>query len=50
MAGKQIERVSCCDRNGPFQIDPGIVIDCSGDGDISAKAGVPFYSAMRPAG
>ena len=42
MAGTRIERVSCCDRNGPFQIDPSIVIDCSGDGDISAKAGVSF--------
>lgn len=37
-----IESVDCYDRNGPFTIRPRIVIDCSGDGDISAKAGVPY--------
>lgn len=41
MNGDRIARVECYDRNGPFSIVPGIVIDCSGDGDISAKAGVP---------
>ncbi|MCH2078010.1 MAG: FAD-dependent oxidoreductase [Rhodobacteraceae bacterium] len=43
MAGSVIEEVSCFDRNGPFVVRPRIVIDCSGDGDISAKAGVPFH-------
>jgi hypothetical protein len=38
----RIAAVSCCDRNGPFTVTPKIVIDCSGDGDISAKSGVPF--------
>ena len=42
MDGNRIASVSCCDRNGPFIIRPGVVIDCSGDGDISAKAGVPY--------
>ena len=42
MAGAKIETVTCFDRNGPFTIKPSIVIDCSGDGDISAKAGVPY--------
>ena len=42
MHKKNIESVSCFDRNGPFTVKPRIVIDCSGDGDISAKAGVPF--------
>lgn len=41
MKGARIERVSCFDRNGPFTIKPRIVIDCSGDADISARAGVP---------
>ncbi|MFN3146108.1 MAG: FAD-dependent oxidoreductase [Paracoccaceae bacterium] len=41
MAGDRIAHVDCCDRNGGFRITPRIVIDCSGDGDISAKAGVP---------
>lgn len=42
MKGTTIASVSCCDRHGPFTIQPKIVIDCSGDGDISAKAGVPY--------
>jgi len=37
-----ISAVTCFDRNGPFMIKAKIVIDCSGDGDISAKAGVPY--------
>ncbi len=37
-----ITEVTCFDRNGQFNVKPKIVIDCSGDGDISAKAGVPY--------
>ena len=37
----RIATVTCYDRNGPFTVTPKMVIDCSGDGDISAKAGVP---------
>ena len=42
MTGLKIGSVTCYDRNGPFAVAPRIVIDCSGDGDISAKSGVPF--------
>ncbi|MFD0981474.1 FAD-dependent oxidoreductase [Tropicimonas aquimaris] len=42
MEGRRIASIACCDRNGPFTVDAKIVIDCSGDGDISAKAGVPY--------
>lgn len=42
MDGERIAEVACYDRHGPFAIRAGIVIDCSGDADISAKAGVPF--------
>ncbi len=42
MAGKRIDRVSCCDLKGPFNVAAKMVIDCSGDADISAKAGVPY--------
>lgn len=42
MDGDTISSVHCCDRHGPFKMEPKIVIDCSGDGDISAKAGVPY--------
>jgi hypothetical protein len=40
--GRTIAGIDCFDRRGPFSITPKIVIDCSGDGDIAAKAGVPF--------
>jgi len=42
MAGARIAGVECTDRRGPFVIEAALVIDCSGDGDIAAKAGVPF--------
>ena len=42
MTERTIQSVQCCDRNGLFTVIPKIVIDCSGDGDISAKAGVPY--------
>lgn len=42
LSGNRIRSVECFDRAGPLTIEAGIVIDCSGDGDISAKAGVPF--------
>lgn len=42
MTGQRIAAVACTDRRGPFTIEAGLVIDCSGDGDIAAKAGVPF--------
>ncbi|MGR3614995.1 MAG: FAD-dependent oxidoreductase [Paracoccaceae bacterium] len=40
--GERITAVTFYDRRGLHQVEAGIVIDCSGDGDISAKAGVPF--------
>lgn len=42
MDGDTVSAVQCCDRQGPFSIKSKYVIDCSGDGDISAKAGVPY--------
>ncbi len=42
MNGNRIEAVEYYDRHGSHMIAPRMVIDCSGDGDISAKAGVPF--------
>ena len=42
MDGAHIAAVECHDRTGPLTIEAAMVIDCSGDGDISAKAGVPF--------
>lgn len=42
MDGNRISAVKVFDRRGERLIEPKVVIDCSGDGDISAKAGVPF--------
>ena len=38
----RIRSVDCTDRSGAITIEAGMVIDCSGDGDLSARAGVPF--------
>jgi len=40
--GGRIAAVECVDRTGPMVIEAGMVIDCSGDGDTSARAGVPY--------
>lgn len=37
----RITAVECAGRRGPFRVEPQIVIDCSGDGDLSARCGVP---------
>ena len=42
MNQNRIANVLCCDRTGSFTVESGVVIDCSGDGDLSAKAGVPY--------
>ena len=42
MDGRRIAEVEIYDRHGAHQVSPKIVIDCSGDGDVSAKAGVPY--------
>jgi len=42
MDGNRISAVEYFDRTGSHIIEAKMVIDCSGDGDISAKAGVPF--------
>ncbi len=40
--GSRITAVDCYNRLGPFSINARMVVDCSGDGDISAKAGVGY--------
>ncbi len=47
MDNNKIVTVKCYDRNGLFTVSPKIVIDCSGDGDISAKSGVPYTLGDR---
>lgn len=42
MDGPRVAAVQFFDRHGSQTIHPKMVIDCSGDGDTSAKAGVPF--------
>ncbi|MEX0350547.1 MAG: FAD-dependent oxidoreductase [Paracoccaceae bacterium] len=42
MQGNRIEAIEFYDRHGLHLVRAGVVIDCSGDGDISAKAGVPY--------
>ena len=40
--GDRIVSVEAVDRRGPIAFRPSMVIDCSGDGDLSARAGVPY--------
>ena len=42
MDGARIARIDCANRHGCFALTPRLVVDCSGDGDLSAQAGVPF--------
>ena len=42
LAGNRIVSVEAYDRRGPLTFRPQIVIDCSGDGETAAKAGVPY--------
>lgn len=42
MHGQRVEAVAVNDRHGPSAVRAGVFVDCSGDGDIAAKAGVPF--------
>ena len=42
MSGLRIDGVDFHDRHGPGVVRPRLVIDCSGDGDLAARAGVPF--------
>ena len=42
LAGNRIVSVEAYDRRGPLTFRPKMVIDCSGDGETAAKAGVPY--------
>jgi glycine/D-amino acid oxidase-like deaminating enzyme len=40
--GNRIRSVQAYDRRGPITFISDMVIDCSGDGEVSARAGVPY--------
>ena len=42
LEGQRIAAVAAFDRRGPVSVRSRMVIDCSGDGDLSARAGVPY--------
>lgn len=42
MSGVRVKAIDFHERRGAHRISASVVIDCSGDGDISAKAGVPY--------
>jgi hypothetical protein len=42
MEGNRVIGLTYHDRSGPHAIAAQALIDCSGDGDIAAKAGVPY--------
>jgi len=50
MGGNKVKGVIYYDRTGGHTIYSKILIDCSGDGDITAKAGVPFEKGDEDTG
>ncbi len=48
MEGNRIKAVSIQSKSGRQAFTPERIIDCSGDGDVAARAGVPFEKG-RPA-
>jgi hypothetical protein len=42
VSGSRIECILVADKEGVRAVQPKVVIDCTGDGNISAWAGVPF--------
>ncbi len=42
MEKKHLAHLLCRNRNKEFTINGRVFVDCSGDGDLTAKAGVPF--------
>lgn len=50
MQGEQITDIVILDKAGLGLLQPKIVIDTSGDGDIAAKAGAPFELGRRQDG
>lgn len=54
MTGPRVDTVVCAAKSGLFAIRAAIVVDCSGDGDIAARAGADYEKgdaggAMMPA-
>ena len=41
-AGERVEAVVCHAKSGFFAVQAQVYIDCTGDGDLCARAGVPF--------
>lgn len=47
MDGTRVEAVVIENKGGRAAIRPGMVIDCTGDGDVAARAGAPFELGDR---
>jgi len=45
VGGGQVETVIVSNKEGLIAIQPQVVIDCTGDGDVAAWAGAPFEKA-----
>jgi hypothetical protein len=42
METNRVKSVLCCNKNGVQTLNGRLFIDCSGDGDLAQKAGVPY--------
>ena len=48
MKGNTIAAVQIANKNGLVEVEPRIVIDCTGDGDIAAWSGAPLVDIPTP--
>jgi hypothetical protein len=42
VGGGQVEGVVFATKSGPLAVRAGVVVDCTGDGDVAAAAGAPY--------
>jgi FAD-dependent oxidoreductase family protein len=50
VGGSRLEGVVFETKSGPLVVKAGVVVDCTGDGDIAALAGAPFEIGREPDG
>jgi hypothetical protein len=50
LGSRPVQAVVFETKSGPIVIEAGVVVDCTGDGDIAARAGAPFEIGRDPDG
>lgn len=50
IGGRQVQGVVFETKSGPVVIEAGVVVDCTGDGDVAARAGASYEIGRDPDG